>query len=132
MLLLQRVLDGIFGQCDVVVQTRPVPFDIIGLPLIAFPIGFESSRGMDLPVAGMLGGMPYGEERLLSLVGAYQAVTDWHERRPPDPRMDGGSGDSGSGDGDAALRGRVGPRRDARPSTGAMRLDVHDVMAECE
>lgn len=110
LLLLERVLDGIFGQCDVVVQTSPIPFDIIGLPLIAFPIGFEPSRGRDLPVAGMFGGLPYGEERLLSLVAAYQAVTGWHRRRPADP--DGVGGDA---------EARAAPPR---------RLDVHDVMAE--
>lgn len=108
MLLLQRVLDGLFAECDVVVQTSPIPFDIIGLPLIAFPIGFEESRGTPLPVPGMLGGLPFGEERLLSLVGAYQGVTDWHRRRPADMDVDGGSG-----------RGREG---------GDHRLDVLDVL----
>jgi len=114
MLLLERVLGGIFGQCDAVVQTSPIPFDMIGLPLIAFPVGFEGSRGSDLPVAGMLGGLPFGEERLLSLVAAYQAATDWHRRRPQDPAADGGSGE-------AQARARRAPR-----------LDVLDVLADCE
>jgi Asp-tRNA(Asn)/Glu-tRNA(Gln) amidotransferase A subunit family amidase len=82
--LLRRVLDQIFDQCDVVVQTAPVPFDIIGLPLIAFPIGFAGSAEA-LPLGAMLGGLPFGEERLLSLAAAYQSVTDWHRRRPADP-----------------------------------------------
>ncbi len=112
LLLLERVLDGVFHQCDAVVQTAPFPFDIIGLPLIAFPIGMERSRGFDLPVAGLFGGLPWGEERLLSLVAAYQAVTDWHTRRPPDPEVGGGEGQAAA----------VPPRR----------LDVHDVMAEGE
>lgn len=85
MLLLQRVLDGMFDQCDVVVQTSPVPFDIIGLPLISFPVGFEDTRGFDLPVGALFGGMPWGEERLLALAAGYQAVTDWHRRRPDLP-----------------------------------------------
>ena len=34
------ILDQIFDHCDVVVQPTPVPFDILGLPEIAFPIGF--------------------------------------------------------------------------------------------
>jgi len=85
LLLLQRVLDGVFDQCDVVVQTAPFPFDMIGLPLIAFPIGMHDARGFDLPVAAMLGGQPYAEDRLLSLVGGFQAMTDWHRRRAKDP-----------------------------------------------
>jgi Asp-tRNA(Asn)/Glu-tRNA(Gln) amidotransferase A subunit family amidase len=93
LLLLERVLDRLFSQCDVVVQTEPFPFDMIGLPLVAFPIGFEStSSGMDLPVGGMLGGQPYAEDRLLSLVAAFQAVTDWHRQRPADPDRRGSTG----------------------------------------
>ncbi|HEX5594993.1 MAG TPA: amidase [Micromonosporaceae bacterium] len=82
LLLLERVLDQIFSVCDVVVQTDPVPFDIIGLPEIGFPIGFTSAG---VPIGTILGGLPFGEDRLLSVVAAYQAVTDWHWRRPPNP-----------------------------------------------
>jgi len=92
LLLLQKVLDGVFNQCDVVVQTAPFPFDMIGLPLIAFPVGMDDARGFDLPVGAMLGGQPYAEDRLLSLAGAYQAVTDWHRRSPADPDLAAGSG----------------------------------------
>lgn len=85
--LLRRVLDDLFAQCDAVVQTGPVPFDIIGLPEIAFPIGFapNAASGREVPVGAIIGGQPYAEDRLLALVGAYQAVTDWHLRRPADP-----------------------------------------------
>ncbi|MEU9505941.1 amidase [Micromonospora sp. NPDC048170] len=82
LLLLERVLDDLFDACDVVVQTDPVPFDILGLPEIAFPIGFT---GAGVPIGTILGGLPYGEDRLLSVVAAYQATTDWHLRRPADP-----------------------------------------------
>ncbi|MDG4765951.1 amidase [Solwaraspora sp. WMMD406] len=82
LLLLERVLDQIFGSCDVVVQTSPVPFDIVGLPEIAFPIGFT---GGGVPIGTILGGLPYAEDRLLSVVAAYQAVSDWHWQRPPNP-----------------------------------------------
>jgi len=88
-LLATRVLDQIFSQCDVVVQTSPVPFDIIGFPEIAFPIGFGTSSAqtgsLPIPLGAILGGMPFAEDRLLSLAAAYQAVTDFHTRRPPDP-----------------------------------------------
>ena len=81
LVLLERVLGDLFAQCDVVVQTSPVPFDIIGLPELALPIGFSGG----LPVGTILGGRPYAEDRLLAVAAAYQALTDWHWRRPPDP-----------------------------------------------
>lgn len=81
-LLLDRVLTGTFGRCDVVVQTSPVPFDILGLPELALPIGFTPEG---LPVGTILGGQPFAEDRLLSIAAAYQATTDWHHRRPTDP-----------------------------------------------
>lgn len=82
LLLLERVLNELFDTCDVVVQTDPVPFDILGLPEIAFPIGFTAAG---VPIGTILGGLPYAEDRLLSVVAAYQATTDWHLRRPADP-----------------------------------------------
>jgi Asp-tRNA(Asn)/Glu-tRNA(Gln) amidotransferase A subunit family amidase len=82
MLLLQRVLTDTFTRCDVVVQTGPVPFDILGLPELALPIGFTAEG---LPVGTILGGQPFAEDRLLSIAAAYQSVTDWHRHRPPDP-----------------------------------------------
>ncbi|WP_341719422.1 amidase [Micromonospora sp. FIMYZ51] len=82
LVLLERVLDELFDKCDVVVQTGPVPFDILGLPEIAFPIGATAAG---VPIGTILGGLPYAEARLLSVVAAYQAVTDWHLRRPADP-----------------------------------------------
>ncbi|GGK64075.1 amidase [Sphaerisporangium melleum] len=82
LLLLERVLDQIFERCDVVVQTSPTPFDGIGLPEIGFPIGFTATGR---PIGTILGGSPYAEDRLLSVVAAYQAVSDWHWRRPADP-----------------------------------------------
>lgn len=90
-LLAKRCFEQLFTQCDVVVQTSPVPFDIIGFPEIAFPIGFgvssEATGMLPIPLGGIFGGMPYSEDRLLSLVAAYQAVTDFHLRRPPDPTL---------------------------------------------
>jgi len=85
--LMRRVLDDLFERCDAVIQTGPVPFDIIGLPEIAFPIGFQlnSASGREVPIGAIIGGQPYAEDRLLALVGAYQAATDWHLRRPADP-----------------------------------------------
>ncbi|MFJ2830040.1 amidase [Streptomyces sp. NPDC087263] len=80
--LLREVLDGLMDRCDVLLQTGPVPFDILGLPEIGFPIGFDTAG---VPVGAILGGQPYEEDRLLEVAAAYQAVTDWHTRRPADP-----------------------------------------------
>lgn len=82
LLLLDRVLGDLFRRCDVVVQTGPVPFDILGLPELAVPIGFD---GEGVPVGTILGGRPYEEDRLLAVGAAYQALTDWHVRRPANP-----------------------------------------------
>jgi aspartyl-tRNA(Asn)/glutamyl-tRNA(Gln) amidotransferase subunit A len=38
LVLLERVLSDLFTRCDVVVQSGPVPFDILGLPELAMPI----------------------------------------------------------------------------------------------
>ncbi|HEU5474279.1 MAG TPA: amidase [Actinophytocola sp.] len=82
--LLDRVLTDLFARCDVVVQTNPVPFDIIGLPELGLPIGFTPDG---LPIGTILGGLPFGEDRLLSIAAAYQARTTWHRRRPADPAV---------------------------------------------
>ncbi|MEW1724195.1 amidase [Streptomyces sp. NPDC093109] len=79
--LLREVLDGVMARCDVLLQTGPVPFDILGLPEIAFPVGFTAG----IPAGVILGGQPYEEDRLLEVAAAYQAVTDWHTRRPANP-----------------------------------------------
>jgi hypothetical protein len=88
-LLLERTLDDVFGRCDVVTLSSNQPFDIIGLPEIAFPVGFSAEQsganGASVPVGAILGAAPYAEDRLLAVVGAYQAITDWHLRRPPEP-----------------------------------------------
>ena len=83
--LLARILDTFFSECDVVALTSHLAFDMVGLPLMAFPIGFRESSGRRLPVGGLLGAAPFGEERLLALVAAYQSVTGHHRARPADP-----------------------------------------------
>ncbi|HSG46475.1 MAG TPA: amidase [Longimicrobiales bacterium] len=115
LVLLERILDGIFARCDVVAQDSPIPFDMVGLPLVAFPVGMTETAAGPLPVGGMLGGLPYGEDRLLSLAGAYQAVTDWHRLRPADPELSAGPGGGDTG---------PGGRRRNEP----LRLDVLDVL----
>ena len=84
-LLLERVLAGMLEQADVVLQSSPIPFDILGLPELAFPIGFSGDADSARPIGTILGGGPYEEDRLVEVVAAYQAVTDWHRRHPADP-----------------------------------------------
>lgn len=83
--LLARMLTTFFERCDVLAVPSHLPFDMVGLPLIAFPIGSDNSRGVQLPVGGMLAGAPFGEEQLLSVVAGYQATTEHHLLRPSDP-----------------------------------------------
>jgi Asp-tRNA(Asn)/Glu-tRNA(Gln) amidotransferase A subunit family amidase len=120
LVLLSRVLDQIFDRCDVVVQTSPIPFDIIGLPLVTFPIGTrrgplrEDREPVRLPVGALLGGMPFAEDRLLSLAAAWQSVTDVHRTRPPEPVVEAPA--------------PAGSRRERPP----LRLDVIDVWEQGE
>jgi Asp-tRNA(Asn)/Glu-tRNA(Gln) amidotransferase A subunit family amidase len=102
--LLRLALDELLARCDVVVQPGHVPFDMIGLPLLALPVGTREANGHTLPDGVLLGAAPFGEERLLSLAAAYQARTDWHRRRPFDPRPDEEARLTGPG---AGSRGRL-------------------------
>jgi aspartyl-tRNA(Asn)/glutamyl-tRNA(Gln) amidotransferase subunit A len=86
--LLREVLDGVMSGCDVLLQTGPVPFDILGLPELALPIGFTAiGAEPKVPSGTILGGRPYEEDRLLEVAAAYQAVTSWHTQRPADPTL---------------------------------------------
>jgi len=89
LILLKRVLTQLFSQCDAVVQTSPNPFDGIGLPELALPIGFgtDTQTGLTVPLGAIIGGLPYAEDRLLALAAAFQSVTDFHLQRPPDPAV---------------------------------------------
>jgi aspartyl-tRNA(Asn)/glutamyl-tRNA(Gln) amidotransferase subunit A len=55
--------------------------NLAGLPAIAVPMGFGKDR---LPASLQLLGRAYSEETLVVLASAYQDMTDWHRRRPPD------------------------------------------------
>ncbi|MFC5750602.1 amidase [Actinomadura rugatobispora] len=86
MLLLEKILFELFKGVDLVVQTSVTPFDLVGCPLIGFPIGFDrNAAGLEVPIGALVGGLPYGEQRLLGLAATYQASTSWHTRRPPEP-----------------------------------------------
>ena len=59
---------GAFGSC-------------IGLPAISVPMGF-SDEG--LPIGLQILGRAYDENVVLAVGSAYQGLTDWHARHPPD------------------------------------------------
>ncbi len=86
-LLRHRMVTQLFNQCDVVVTSAGGSFDGVGLPLACTPIGFDTDEttGARVPRGATLGAPPFGEERLLAVIAAYQAVTDFHRERAPDP-----------------------------------------------
>ena len=56
--------------------------NLIGLPAVTVPSGFSED---DLPTSIQFMGRPYDENVILSIANAYQSMTTWHERHPPDP-----------------------------------------------
>ncbi len=59
-----------------------LPANLAGVPGVTVPVGFDAAG---LPVGMQLMGPPFGEASLLRVAHAYQTVTDWHRRSPPDP-----------------------------------------------
>jgi aspartyl-tRNA(Asn)/glutamyl-tRNA(Gln) amidotransferase subunit A len=55
---------------------------LAGLPAISVPCGFTAES---LPVGLQLTGRAWDEATLLRLADAYERVTPWHRRTPPDP-----------------------------------------------
>ena len=94
-----------FTSCDVLVTpTSPVPAfrfgermgdplqmyladvltvapNLAGIPALAQPCGFTKTG---LPIGLQIMGPPLGEAACFRVGGAYEARTQWHERRPPD------------------------------------------------
>ncbi len=89
LMLAELAFERVFDRCDVVLQSSADAFDIIGFPLVAFPIGLvaDAEVGASLPEGAILGGQPYAEDRLCAVVAAYQAIADHHRLRPPEPGL---------------------------------------------
>ena len=66
----ERMTDplGAFGSC-------------VGLPAISVPMGFTEDG---LPAGLQILGRAYDENVVLAVASAYQELTDWHTRHPPD------------------------------------------------
>jgi aspartyl-tRNA(Asn)/glutamyl-tRNA(Gln) amidotransferase subunit A len=58
-----------------------LPANLAGIPGISFPVGFD---GDGLPIGMQLNAPRLAEDLLLRAADAYQRVTDWHTRRPPE------------------------------------------------
>jgi len=58
-----------------------LPANLAGIPGIAFPVGFDGDR---MPIGMQLNAPRLAEGLLLRAADAYQRVTDWHTRRPPE------------------------------------------------
>ena len=67
------------SRCDDV--SFRLPFNVSGHPAIVFCTGFNADG---LPLSMQLIGPRGEDERLLALARAYQRITGWHERHPPD------------------------------------------------
>ena len=61
-----------------------------GYPALALPSGFSSELG--LPLSAQIVGAPFAEALLVRAGHAYQQVTDWHLRVPPED-VPGGADD---------------------------------------
>ena len=82
-----RLVTQLFNQCDVIVGAGTGAFDSVGFPLLCMPIGtsLQANIGRQVPRGATIGAAPFGEERLLAVAAAYQAVTQFHKMRPADP-----------------------------------------------
>ena len=57
------------------------PWSLVGWPVVSVPCGFVDG----MPVSAAFVGRRFGEAGALRAAGAFQRLTDWHERRPPAP-----------------------------------------------
>jgi aspartyl-tRNA(Asn)/glutamyl-tRNA(Gln) amidotransferase subunit A len=55
------------------------PFNVWGLPAISLPCGFTASG---LPIGLQIIGPHWQEARVLRIAGAYEAASEWHQRKP--------------------------------------------------
>ena len=60
-----------------------IPASLAGICGISIPCGFDEAG---LPIGLQLLGPAFGEVRLLQAAAAYQRVTNWHRRLPPEKR----------------------------------------------
>lgn len=55
------------------------PFNLLGVPAIAIPIGFSTAG---LPIGMQIAGPAFSEATVYGIARAYEAATTWHRRHP--------------------------------------------------
>jgi len=70
-------IDGIKENASTAMLRLTMPFNLAGLPAIAFPCGFSTSG---LPLGVQVVGKPFEEAMILRIAHMYQQMTDWHRR----------------------------------------------------
>lgn len=81
-----RLEDARFGKLPDVTRLT-YPWSFAKVPAISVPCGFTTDG---LPIGLQIAGPAHSEWRLLDMARAYQAITDWHRRRPSLPPQVGG------------------------------------------
>ena len=70
----EAVMRQFFG-----LRSHRSPFNLSGVPAMSVPCGFTEAG---LPMSIQIAAEPFAENTLFTAGHAYQARTDWHERRP--------------------------------------------------
>src|SRR5579885_491520 len=74
-------VDGVVENADSALLRLTMPFNLAGLPAVSLPCGFTTGN---LPIGLQIVGKPFEEATALRIANAYQQLTDWHRREPPD------------------------------------------------
>jgi aspartyl-tRNA(Asn)/glutamyl-tRNA(Gln) amidotransferase subunit A len=56
-----------------------IPVNLAGLPAMSVPCGFSPQ---DLPIGLQIIAPPFREETIFQVAGAFEAATDFHNRKP--------------------------------------------------
>ena len=59
-----------------------IPFNVAGLPAISVPCGFSSAG---LPIGMQIAGVPFQEDKIFRVAGAYERAAGWVRRTPKLP-----------------------------------------------
>ncbi len=73
-------IDGVIENAASAMLRLTMPFNLTGLPTVAFPVGFSADG---LPIGLQIAGKSFEEATVLRMVHAYQQLTDWHRRDLP-------------------------------------------------
>jgi aspartyl-tRNA(Asn)/glutamyl-tRNA(Gln) amidotransferase subunit A len=74
-------INGVIENAASAMLRLTMPFNLTGLPTVAFPAGFSADG---LPIGLQIAGKSFEEATVLRMVHAYQQLTDWHRRALPE------------------------------------------------